>query len=61
VVTKLIIADAGPFFGAAIRHRGRGDRAALRLPRETLSARDLVQKGAAAVLVAAGVALVTRA
>jgi len=31
-----------------------------RLGRETLSARDLVQKGAAAVLVAAGVALVTR-
>ena len=32
-----------------------------RLGRETLSAWDLVQKGAAAVLVAAGVALVTRA
>jgi hypothetical protein len=31
-----------------------------RLGRETLSARDLVQKGAAAALVAAGVALVTR-
>jgi hypothetical protein len=31
-----------------------------RLGRETLSAGDLVQKGAAAVLVAAGVALVTR-
>jgi drug/metabolite transporter (DMT)-like permease len=32
-----------------------------RLGRETLSARDLVQKGAAAILVAGGVALVTRA
>ena len=30
-----------------------------RLGRETLSARDLVQKGAAAILVAGGVALVT--
>jgi hypothetical protein len=31
-----------------------------RLARETLSARDLLQKGAAALLVALGVALVTR-